>query len=319
VKRRFAIAAALYGVLLCVFWRAAIFFRLQIPLGPTLASFALLFAPFWFFGFGAAAVIRRKLPRGARIAGGALFVLPYMAFAIPLHRFDWTITLALLALAVAVAALLSSAEHKPAALEWQDGLALALIAGPILFNWFRAGWPVGGLGSFPKLLFTDVALYGFLVCRSLPAEESVGYSFVFRWRDLLIGFREWLLFAPFGIGLGLALGFIRFSPRVPSAAMAGGAWLVTFFFVAVPEELFFRGLLLNLLLPRLGRPAALISSAIIFGFSHFNKGARFNWRYVLLASIAGVLYGRAWLDRRRIFSSAITHTAVDVTWSLWFR
>lgn len=101
--------------------------------------------------------------------------------------------------------------------------------------------------------------------------------------------------------------------------MAGGAWLVTFFLVAVPEELFFRGVLLNLLLPRLGKRSALAVSAVLFGLSHFNKGARFNWRYVLLATIAGVFYGRAWLDQRRIFCSAITHATVDVTWSLWFR
>jgi len=45
----------------------------------------------------------------------------------------------------------------------------------------------------------------------------------------------------------------------------------------------------------------------------------FNWRYVLLAIIAGIFYGRAWLARRRIMASAITHTSVDVTWGIWLR
>jgi membrane protease YdiL (CAAX protease family) len=63
----------------------------------------------------------------------------------------------------------------------------------------------------------------------------------------------------------------------------------------------------------------LLLASVIFGLSHFNKPLPFNWRYVILASIAGVFYGRAWGDRRRIFASAITHTAVDVVWSLWFR
>jgi len=53
--------------------------------------------------------------------------------------------------------------------------------------------------------------------------------------------------------------------------------------------------------------------------SHFNKGASFNWRYVGLATIAGIFYGRAWRVRRQVLASSITHTAVDVVWSLWFK
>jgi uncharacterized protein len=40
---------------------------------------------------------------------------------------------------------------------------------------------------------------------------------------------------------------------------------------------------------------------------------------VFLASIAGIFYGRAWRANRQIFASIVTHTAVDVVWSLWFR
>jgi hypothetical protein len=58
---------------------------------------------------------------------------------------------------------------------------------------------------------------------------------------------------------------------------------------------------------------------VLFGLSHFHKGAAFNWRYVLLAAIAGIFYGRAWRARRKVLASSITHTAVDVVWSLWFR
>jgi len=50
-----------------------------------------------------------------------------------------------------------------------------------------------------------------------------------------------------------------------------------------------------------------------------DKGASFNWRYVLLAAIAGVFSGRAWRARRQLLASVITHTAVDVVWSLWFK
>jgi len=83
--------------------------------------------------------------------------------------------------------------------------------------------------------------------------------------------------------------------------------------------LFFRGILLNLLERRLGPRAALLISAVVFGFSHFNKRAVFNWRYVMLATIAGIFYGRAWRNRRRLFTSGITHATVDVIWGTWFK
>jgi hypothetical protein len=99
-----------------------------------------------------------------------------------------------------------------------------------------------------------------------------------------------------------------------------GAWVFTFFFIAVPEELFFRGWLQNLLERHLGRGRALVVVAILFGLSHFNKRAVFfNWRYVLLAAIAGIFYGRAWRSHRRVAASSITHATVDSCWSLWFR
>jgi membrane protease YdiL (CAAX protease family) len=74
----------------------------------------------------------------------------------------------------------------------------------------------------------------------------------------------------------------------------------------------------NLLERRLGPHVSLWLTALIFGLSHFNKrAAHFNWRYVLLAAIAGIFYGRAWRSRHRVAASTITHTCVDSVWSLW--
>ena len=96
-------------------------------------------------------------------------------------------------------------------------------------------------------------------------------------------------------------------------------WIYIFIFVAVPEELFFRAWVQNLLERRLGRRAALAITAVLFGLSHFNKrSAHFNWRYVFLASVAGIFYGRAWREKRRVPASAITHASVDAIWSFWF-
>jgi hypothetical protein len=76
----------------------------------------------------------------------------------------------------------------------------------------------------------------------------------------------------------------------------------------------------NLLERRLGRTASLLITAVVFGLSHFNKRAAFfNWRYVLLAAIAGIFYGRAWRARHRVGASAITHATVDTLWGALLR
>jgi uncharacterized protein len=162
-----------------------------------------------------------------------------------------------------------------------------------------------------------VALYCYLVIKPIG---GIGYDLVPRASDVKTGLREFLFYTPIVIPLGLLLHFIHFHPGWPQAWLAPiPAWIFTFIFVALPEELFFRGLVQNLLERRLGRISALVVASVLFGLSHFNKGAHFNWRYVLLATIAGLFYGRAWRDKRRLFASSITHASVDTVWSLWFR
>jgi membrane protease YdiL (CAAX protease family) len=206
--------------------------------------------------------------------------------------------------------------NNPSAFRWQDFVVLCIYFLPVEFGFLRGSFPYSGLGALPKLLLVDSALYSYLVVRRL---DRVGYDFRARLRDLAIGARECLFYAPIAILLGLLLHFLYPHAGLPAASRALGAVLITFFFVAIPEELFFRGVLQNLLEARIGHPRSWIIASVIFGLSHFNKPLPFNWRYVIMGSIAGMFYGRAWRDRRRLAASATTHTMVDVLWSLWFR
>lgn len=318
------IAALLYAALLVAFWFLARHFSVAEHIGGHMlsgfVSFALLLAPYWFFGFGAAEALRTKLTgRAVRVLAPGLLVVAYLIFSIPRNEFRWAYALALFAIPVALSALFEVLPLRTPKLCWQDAVALAAIGLPVEFRWLAGSFPHPGLSALPKFLLVDAALYAFLVVRGL---EGVGYDFRARWRDLAVGVREWAFFAPFAFGLGFAVSFIAFNHKTHGFSDVVSMLMVTFFFVAVPEELFFRGLLQNMLEARMGRSRALIVAAVIFGLSHFNKmnhGAHFNWRYVLLAAIAGIFYGRAWMDRRRIFASGVTHTLVDVVWGLWFK
>jgi membrane protease YdiL (CAAX protease family) len=321
------VATAGYAALVAAFWLAARHFQLNRSLDghfpSAFASFVLLFAPYWFFGFGLADRLRAALHGCClRVLAPALLVAPYLVFSLPQHAFRWQYAVAFVCLPAAVAALF---EFFPPTdcMSWQDLLVLLAAGLPVEFGWLRGAWPQAGLGAMAKLLLMDAVLYAFLVVRRV---SDAGHDLRPRWRDLVIGMREWVFFAPFGIGLGLVTGFIRLRAHLPQLSSVAAGWLITFFFVALPEELFFRGLLQNLLEKRLLRRGhadsrlwALLIASSLFGLSHFNKPGPFNSRYVFLATIAGVFYGRAWRDRRRLFCSAITHTTVDVIWSVWFR
>lgn len=319
------VALGIYALILVAFWLLIQLLSLNARLGhmpSTFGAFALLFAPFWFFGFGIAEKLQAALSNHiVRVLAGGLLLIPYLIYSLPRGEFRWTFCLAFFALSIGTSALFElfpPGGIRPAVprLCWQDVLVLAAVGLPIEFGWFRGAFPHNGLDALSRLMVVDSALYAFLVVRGL---DGIGYDFRPRLRDLLIGLRELLFFAPIVIGLGIGLHFITPHGGLPSGVTALSSVLVTFFFVAIPEELFFRGLLQNLLEQRTGRQGALGASAVIFGLSHFNKPLPFNWRYVLLSTIAGIFYGRAWRDRRRLLSSATTHTLVDVLWVLWFR
>jgi hypothetical protein len=307
-------------VLLAAFWlelhSLPLAGQLGTALAPAFAGFALLLAPLWFFAFGAAPRLRPLLHSSAvRLAAPALLVVPYLLFALPMHEFQWRFALAIALEPVILAVILDRAP-KIQSLLWQDVVVLLALALTLELGLLSGAWPHPGLGSLPKLYLSDVALYLFLVVRNV---EGVGYSFTPSPSAFAIGLREWIYFLPFAFGLGFALRFISFHPRAHSIAHIAAGLLITFLLTAVPEELFFRGILQNLLEPRLGRLGSLALASALFGLSHFHKGAMFNWRYVIIAAVAGIFYGRAWRARRQLLASSITHTLVDVVWSLWFR
>lgn len=258
-----------------------------------------------------------RWPSSARTVLPAILVLPYAVIALSQHILRWHWCALYAALPVVIAWLLAraSAADPGQRGNWRDALILLTLGLAVDLRWFDSAWP-SGLDGLGKLLLVDAGLYGFLAIRQL---SGTGFDFRLHWSDWKTGLRELAFFAPLVIALGLALGFIHPHTSLPSVSAVVLRWLEIFFFIAIPEELFFRAWMQNLLERRVGRIAALGIASILFGLSHFNKrSAHFNWRYVILASSAGIFYGRAWRDRRRLPASAITHTFVDWIWSWWF-
>jgi hypothetical protein len=269
--------------------------------------------------FPDSAVVRvRALPIWARLVCPAALSIPFLLVACGAGVFRWGWFALYALLPVAIALLLGQAARVDAAQHgnWRDFLVLVVLGVAVDLRWFESAWPAH-LAVFNKILLLDAGIYGFVLIRQL---RGTGFDLRLRLKDLGIGLREAAIYTPIALALGLSLGFLHLHGGWPGIARIAGAWVFTFLFIAVPEELFFRGWLQNLLEKRLGRYGALLITACLFGLAHFNKrAAHFNWRYVLLAALAGIFYGRAWRTQRRVGASAVTHATVDAIWSLWLQ
>ena len=159
----------------------------------------------------------------------------------------------------------------------------------------------------------------FLLFRRLPGMK---YNLPRSGRDLvnlLVGFAAC---APVLIVLGRLVGFLPpFHWTEQSPARIGSQYAIILAATALPEEILFRALIQNAIVQKLGRSiGTLLLAAFIFGCAHLNNGAGPlpNWRYMILATIAGVAYGKVFETSSSIFASAGLHALVDLVKHLCF-
>jgi membrane protease YdiL (CAAX protease family) len=203
---------------------------------------------------------------------------------------------------------------------WQDfasilGIWIAVKFGPRLWLW---PYPSGKLSHLLTVLVAvNAALASFLLVRRA---KGIGYSMGWgkRWGIYIVG--SFLVFAAIAIPLSLRLHFITFAPQWSRWSTYAGGSLAILMFTAWPEELLFRGLLQNFLAKASNSElAGWWTASVLFGFSHITNMGFPNWRYVLLATIAGLFYGWTWRKTGSIFASALVHGAVDAAWHFLFR
>src|ERR1035437_9869128 len=219
----------------------------------------------------------------------------------------WICTAPLLLSAIfSGAAALSGAWSLPLAL-----LVLAYTAAPALCAYAQ------GAGAIPRPSVLDFVT---LLILWLPLEFSAGANLIPRTAQ------SFLHSVAYGIAILLALvlfiGFIP-PPHLPpqSAGRIISAVGLIFASTALPEEILFRSLIQNLLMLRFGANArTLLAAAFIFGCAHLDNGPQPlpNWRYMILATIAGVAHGAVFRKASTVLSSAALHMLVDWTKHFFF-
>ncbi|HET9942896.1 MAG TPA: CPBP family intramembrane glutamic endopeptidase [Terriglobia bacterium] len=177
------------------------------------------------------------------------------------------------------------------------------------------------LGLSPTIVVLLAVSAGLLAFYSRPDVLDVPKAFDLSSIDVKSGVIHFLAFAVIAIPLGLILNFIHLNFDAAEVWGVPATVGVIFLFNALPEEILFRGLIQNWIEKQsASRSGSLLLSSLIFGASHLNNGAPLpNYRYMVMASIAGVFYGLAWRSRKNVLTSSITHTLVNTGWNLFFR
>ncbi len=323
--------------LLAVLAEALILIRIQLDpwrLGALLESFALMVGA--FVGLTESAFIkqlRHWTASSLALAAGLpfLLVIPYLILALGTGTFSLIALGKVIAyILIPTALLLPDRTRRREALNWRDVLAMVALAVPVSAGWLQGIWIwPQDIYIFRPIFCVLMGGYTFMVLRNL---DGVGFRLVWKRKDIATALLNLAAYSIIAIPLGLTLGFIH--PHSTAPLMKGAAdaqspvlnflflFIGIYLTVAIPEEFLFRGILQNILnrtlKGRTNRFYPLLIAAVVFGAAHLHHPPVPNWRYAILATLAGLFYGNVYNIRQRLCASALTHALVDTIWHFWF-
>jgi len=315
------VAVKLMAILLAVSALGALYAHLQsIPArlaAPLVAAFALEAVFYVVAGWEPARRLVEQRLRGPALAAGMTLsgVLPYLIYAAPTGMFRWPALFSVAVLAALVSFWYLALPRRPA-----STLAfVALVAGVLLAGVFPPiyGTPMPGLklGILGELMWTRLAILAVL---SMARIEVRGFGFLPARRDWVDGGVNFALFLPLAAWLGWTLKFAQFHVHPAAwwqtAASAALTFLGMLWVLALREEFFFRGVLQEWFDSKVG----LLAVSVVFGLVHLPFRGFPNWRFAILAALAGLFYGRAYLSGRSVRAAMVAHALVNTAWKIFF-
>jgi membrane protease YdiL (CAAX protease family) len=198
-------------------------------------------------------------------------------------------------------------------------IAVAMLANPFP-RLYATPVPRLPLAILGQLMLTRLAI---CACLSIAHMRVEGFGFWPRRKEWATGALHFLLFLPVGALLAWALKLVRSHPPASdwrlTALLTVGTFLGMLWVVALREEFFFRGLLQRWLgLWLKNEWAGLVVASILFGMVHLPFRHFPNWRFALVAAVAGLFYGRAYLAARSVRAAMVTHALVNTIWRVFF-
>lgn len=203
-------------------------------------------------------------------------------------------------------------------LSWNDVALWILLWIPFDLRWSMEMHPLLGY-TWWSIAIAVIAVIGWRGYRN----AEIGFRLVPKFKDLYIALLSLLMIMVVVVPAGLITGFLTFGvPERFDVSKLAAHFIGIFLTIALPEELFFRGLLLRGLEKVSSKkwiPMAV--SSLAFGLMHWNNisGLTMQITYVILATVAGL--GYAWAYKKsgnNLLAAILTHTLVDWVWRLVF-
>ncbi len=235
----------------------------------------------------------------------------------------FSLPLALLVLLYCFAPVMAAyAQGRTAPASWLDFLIILMLWLPLEFSAGASLIPRPAQGFLHSVAYGIAILLALTIFRGFRELPGMKFNLPLP-RDLLYGVAAFLAIAPFLIVVGRLLNFIPapHAPAHPGLAPVFRTFGIIFVGTALPEEILFRSLIQNWLMQRFGfGNRMLVVSALIFGAAHLDNGPQAlpNWRYMILATLAGLAYGTAFRKSSSVLSSVTCHALVDATKHLIF-
>jgi membrane protease YdiL (CAAX protease family) len=269
------------------------------------------------------------LKKGLRSSPGRLFVLPAVLIAVFCFSawrwgaLNFPLSLLVVAYTLVPTVLIFVQGADAGEATWIDLIVILALWLPVELNMGSQWIPKHAQGFLHTVAYgvaLTLALALFLVFRGMKGMKYNLPSRVMDFIDPLIAFA---IVAPILIGLGIALVFIPWFhvPGNLSAAGLAKTFGLIFVATALPEEILFRSLVQNWLMQKFGSTTAVLAAAsLIFGCAHLNNGPQAlpNWRYMILATIAGFAYGKVFQRASSATASMALHALVDATKHVFF-
>jgi membrane protease YdiL (CAAX protease family) len=187
---------------------------------------------------------------------------------------------------------------------------------PFDLRWFMKMYPLLDY-TWWSIAISVVAVIGWYGYRN----ADIGYRLVPNLKDLYIALIALAGIMVLVVPPGLITGFLTFAvPETFDIPKLAAHFIGLFLTVALPEELFFRGLLLRGLEKVSSKKwVPMVVSSLAFGLMHWNNVSTLPTQitYVALATIAGL--GYAWAYKKsgnNLLAAILTHTLVDWVWKL---
>ncbi len=203
-----------------------------------------------------------------------------------------------------------------------DFLTILLLWLPIEFAAGITFVPRASYGFLHTVIYGIAILLGLTLFLGFRPIGGMKFDLPRGWRDVWLPLAGFALVAPVLIAVGVEIGFIPppHWPVQPAGKMAAAVGII-FAGTALPEEILFRALIQNLMMRRFGATTrTLFWASLVFGCAHLDNGPQPlpNWRYMILATIAGLAYGRVFQKSSSVVSSALLHMMVDWTKHFFF-